>query len=323
MASSNDSWWSGSHRLAGLRRFAVAITALNLLGHFVLGFEQSWAQPLVSLAVAYSLELGLEWIDARTNKRKPFFAGGPLAFTDFLLSAHITGLAVAMLLYANDKLLPVAFASAVAIGSKRIFRVTVGKGTRHFLNPSNFGISAALLAFPWVGIAPPYMFTENLDGIYDWALPALIVVSGTFINYKFTHRLPLVAAWALGFIAQGALRSLVLGTAVNPPLVMMTGLAFVLYTFYMVTDPATTPASARAQIAFGAGVAATYGVLASIHVVFGLFFALTIVCTIRGLSIYAAEAWAKQKARSEAQMPAKAQAEAQAPARLPVGSAER
>ena len=160
-ALSSDNWWSGSHRLAGLRRFAVAITFLNLLGHFVLGFEQSWAQPLVSLAVAYSLELSLEWVEARVNKRKPFYLGGPLAFTDFLLSAHITGLAVAMLIYANDRLLPVAFAAAVAIGSKRIFRIVAGKGTRHFLNPSNFGISVTLLAFPWVGIAPPYMFTEN------------------------------------------------------------------------------------------------------------------------------------------------------------------
>src|SRR5947209_14731606 len=110
-ANSADSWWSASNRLAGLRRFAVAITALNILGHAALGFEPSYAQPIVSLAVAYSLELLLEWIDARANKRKPYFLGGPLALTDFLLSAHITGLAVAMLLYGNDRLLPVAFAS--------------------------------------------------------------------------------------------------------------------------------------------------------------------------------------------------------------------
>lgn len=318
-AKSNESWWSGSHRLAGLRRFAVAITVLNLLGHFVLGFEQSWAQPLVSLAVAYALELGLEWIDARINKRKPFYMGGRVAFIDFLLSAHITALAVSMLIYANDRLLPVAFASAVAIGSKRIFRVAVGKGSRHFLNPSNFGITVTLLAFPWIGIAPPYMFTENLDGAFDWLLPALIVVSGSFINYKFTGKWPLIAAWVTGFIAQGVLRAVILGTAVNPPLVMMTGLAFVLYTFYMVTDPATTPASTRAQIAFGAGVASVYGLLASAHVVFGLFFALTTVCTIRGLSIYASEVWAKQQAKQAVQV----EAQTQTAARMPVGSAER
>src|SRR6476469_4573824 len=119
----NENWWSASNRLAGLRRFAVAITALNVLGHFVLGFEPSWATPLVALGVACGLELLLEWIDARANKRTPYFVGGILPFTDFLLSAYITGLAVSMLLYGNDRLWPVAFACAVAVGSKRIFRI--------------------------------------------------------------------------------------------------------------------------------------------------------------------------------------------------------
>lgn len=314
-APSNDNWWSASNRLAGLRRFAVAITVLNILGHTVLGFEQSWAQPLVSLLVAYGMELLLEWVDARANKRKPYFVGGPLAFTDFLLSAHITALAVAMLLYANDRLWPIAFASAVAIGSKRIFRVPMGNSTRHVFNPSNLGITIALLAFPWVGIAPPYMFTENLSGVFDWLLPGVIVVSGTFINYRFTHKLPLIAAWVLGFIGQGVLRSLLLGTSVNPPLVMMTGLAFVLYTFYMITDPATTPTSVPSQVAFGVGVSATYGLLASVHVVFGLFFALTAVCAIRGLAIYVA-IWVKQWQKAHPKL------EVSAPAGMRVGSAE-
>src|SRR4029079_6102377 len=127
----------------------------------------------------------------RANKRAPYFVGGILPFTDFLLSAYITGLAVSMLLYGNDRLWPVAFACAVAVGSKRMFRIRMGNSTRHFFNPSNFGITAALLLFPWVGIAPPYHFTENTSGIWDWILPGIIVVSGTFINFRFTHRLPL------------------------------------------------------------------------------------------------------------------------------------
>jgi len=312
---SNENWWSASNRLAGLRRFAVAITVLNLLGHTFLGFEQSWAQPLVALAAAYGAELLLEWIDALAGKRKPYFAGGPLAFTDFLLSAHITGLAVSMLLYANDRLLPVAFASVVAIASKRVFRIPAGHSTRHFFNPSNFGITVTLLAFPWVGIAPPYMFTENLSGAGDWILPGLIVVSGTLINYRFTHKLPLIAAWVVGFIAQGLLRGLLFGTTISSPLVMMTGLAFVLYTFYMITDPATTPASTHGQVAFGAGVAACYGLLVSVHVVFGLFFALTAVSIIRGVAIYVS-AWASQRVRSRAGVEAM-------PARLPLVKIEK
>lgn len=280
-------------RLGGLRRFAIAITVLNILGHAFFGFEQSWAHPFVALAAAYSAELFLEFIDARCNQRPlRFLGGGPRRFVDFLLSAHISGLACAMLLYTNETFGPVIFASVVAICSKAVLRAPNGNGTRHFLNPSNFGITLTLLVFAWVSVAPPYQFTENMTGFGDWVLPGVIVCTGTFLNARFTHRLPLIAAWLGGFVAQAAVRSLFFDTPLEAALVPMTGVAFILYTFYMITDPATTPAGRREQIAFGFSVAAVYGLLMVTHVVFGLFFALTIVCTVRGLWMYARH-WVK------------------------------
>jgi hypothetical protein len=274
------------NRLAGLRRFAIAITFLNILGHTVLGFEQSWAQPLIALAAAYSMELLLEIVDAGMNRHQPLFWGSMGKFIDFLLSAHISGLAVSMLLYANERLMPIALAAALAIASKAIFRVSVGKGERHFFNPSNFGITVTLLLFPWVGIAPPYQFTENLYGWADWLLPALIICSGTFLNARFTRKLPLIAGWLGGFFLQAALRSYWFDTPLVAALLPMTGVAFVLFTFYMITDPGTTPSKPLDQIIFGASVAFAYGVLMIYHVVFGMFFGLTFICAVRGLSIY-------------------------------------
>jgi Na+-translocating ferredoxin:NAD+ oxidoreductase RnfD subunit len=277
-----------SDRLGGLRRFAIAITVLNILGHAFFGFEQSFAQPVVALLAAYSVELLLELIDARCKKRPlRFLGGGVRKFVEFLLSAHITGLACAMLLYANERFGPVVFAAVVAICSKAVLRGPFGGGTRHFFNPSNFGITVTLLVFSWVSVAPPYQFTENMTGFGDWILPAVIVCTGTFLNARFTKRLPLIAAWLGGFVAQAGLRSLFLDTPFEAGLIPMTGVAFILYTFYMVTDPATTPAGRRDQIGFGLSVAAVYGVLMVAHVVFGLFFALTIVCACRGLCMYA------------------------------------
>jgi len=293
--------WGGSSRLAGLRRFAFAITLLNVLGHTVLGFEQSWAQPLVALAAAYSTELLLETVSAWAERRRARYRAGPRVMVDFLLSAHISGLACAMLLYANSRLWPVAFAATCAIASKTIFRVRGSRGSRHVLNPSNFGITATLLTFHWVGIAPPYMFTENLSGAGDWILPGIIVMSGSFLNARFTGRLPLVLAWLGTFLVQAFVRSMLQGVSPVPAWLPMTGLAFLLFTFYMVTDPATTPGSRRGQVAFGAAVALTYGALVSLHVVFGLFFALTIVCTARGLWL-AVQAAARD--RVEASVPA-------------------
>jgi Na+-translocating ferredoxin:NAD+ oxidoreductase RnfD subunit len=282
----NTSYWDKSARLGGLRRFGLAITIFNILGHTFFGFEQSLAQPLVALATAYSMELLLEWIDARINHRPPAFVGGLSNLVDCLLSAHISALAVAMLLYANNRLWPIVFATMVAIGSKSLFRAPVGGRKRHFFNPSNFGISITLLLFPWIGIAPPYHFTENLDGAGDWILPAVIIISGSLLNARFTGKLPLIAGWLCGFAAQAILRSLEFGTPIIAALLPMTGVAFILYTFYMVTDPATTPSGARAQVAFGLSVAGAYYLLLVWHAVFGLFFALTIVSALRGLALY-------------------------------------
>jgi Na+-translocating ferredoxin:NAD+ oxidoreductase RnfD subunit len=223
-------------------------------------------------------------------------------FTDFLLSAHISGLAVAMLLYANERLWPVVFATAAAIGSKWVFRAPVGTGQRHFFNPSNFGITLTLLFFPWVGIAPPYHFTENLAGIGDWVIPAFIVVSGSFLNARFTHRLPLIAAWLGAFAGQALIRSWAQGTPAEAALLPMTGVAFILYTFYMVTDPATTPDRPAAQVVFGVLVAVLYGLLMTLHIVFTLFFALTIACAARGIGLWA-RAWVGSREQAPLQQP--------------------
>jgi len=274
------------YRFEALWRFAIAITILNVLGHTVFGFEQAWAQPLVALATAYSVEIILEIVDAHRERRAVRFAGGVHSFLNFILPAHITGLAVAMLLYANDRLFPIMFAAAVAIGSKAIFRIPTARGSRHFLNPSNFGITMTLLLFPWVGIAPPYHFTENLVGVGDWILPGIIIASGTFLNSRFTKKIPLLAGWLLGFSLQAIIRSLFFHTPISAALLPMSGLAFVLFTFYMVTDPGTTPFAPKAQFLFGAVVALVYALLMMLHVVFGLFFALTIVSVVSGLNTY-------------------------------------
>src|SRR5262249_12170827 len=176
---------------------------------------------------------------ARAQHRRPAFTTSFRSLVNSLLSAHITALACAMLLYANDRIWVVCFTSAVAITSKTLFRMPVGsaKGawplllfqlllflfllqtgeatsdwfpdapqwvlafrlgvlalvlvlvailppgmpTRHYLNPSNFGIAVTLLLFPWVGIAGPYQYTENLNSIGDWVLPMAIICTGSFL----------------------------------------------------------------------------------------------------------------------------------------------
>jgi hypothetical protein len=273
--------------LAALRRFAVSITVLTVLGHAYLGFEQSYVQPLVALATGYSMQLLLELVYAWCNHRRPRFAGGLVPLVNFLLSAHISSLAVAMLLYYNDQLWPVAFASAVAIGSKTIFRAPVGAGSRHFFNPSNFGICMTLLLFPAIGLTMPWQFTTALGPVGAWLVPAILFCLGTFLNARYTKRIPLIAAFLGGFFLQILVRTLLFGT---PPLAMLapvTGVAAIIYTFFMLSDPATTPERPLRQVLFGLAVPAVYLVLVAQHIVYGLFLALAIVCATRGVWLYA------------------------------------
>ena len=289
MTSAAETRWTPERRLAGLWRFAIAISIVNLLGHTLLGFEQPAAVPFVSLATAYGVELLLEAISAWGMGRPPRYRGGPKQFVEFLLSAHISALAVGMLLYANDQLWLVVFASALAIASKTILRVPVGpsgrhgaRPTRHVLNPSNMAISLTLMLFPWVTAAPPYQFVENVTGAWDWFLTLLLFTSGTIVNTRFTGRVPLIVSWWVGFAAQGIARALLNGTPVAATLAPMTGIGFVLFSFYMITDPGTTPESRKAQSAFGLAVAALYGVIVQSHHIFGIYYSLTIVGLGRG-----------------------------------------
>lgn len=290
--------WYIDKRLTGLTRFALAITVLNILGHLFLGFEQSWATPFVALAAAYGTEIAAETVQARSQNRKPRYIGTPGNIIAFLLSAHISALAVGMLLYAAEQLWAVAFAASLAVASKWVFRIRLSAGEktyeRHFLNPSNFGITITLLMFPAVGIAPPYMFTENTSGALDFILPMIVIITGSLLNTKLTGRVPLILVWLAAFAGQAILRSALNGTPVLAALMPMTGFAFILFTFYMITDPATTPGKPRHQALFAIAVAVLYGVFMQLHIVFGLFYALTMVTLGRGLIMIASE---QRKAR--------------------------
>jgi enediyne biosynthesis protein E5 len=276
-------------RFVALWYFTILLIVWTFAGHLVLGFEQSYAQPMVGVAAALAAQFLLEWVDAKAKQRRPRYAGGVANFLNFLPPAIIPGLACAMLMYANSRLAPVIFAAVLSIASKVMLRAPVGNGqTQHIFNPSNLGITVTLLTMPSVGIAPPYQFTENVTGLWSWVIPALILVTGIIMHGKFTGRLPLVLAWLSGFALQGLTRAAIFGIPWRVPFVPMTSAAFILFTLYMIPDPATTPIQPRRQVLFGLAIAAIYGTLFVMHVVFGLFIALAAVSASRGIGLYLA-----------------------------------
>ncbi len=294
-------------RVKALTRFAISITVFNVVGHLLLGFEQSPITPITAVAVGYLTAIGFEWVDSWAHGRRPQFAGGPRALAVFLLPAHITALACAMLLYGNASLWPYVFAVVVANASKYVFRFRVRGSLRHFLNPSNFGIAATLFLFSWVGFVPPYHFTNAVSGPIDWLIPAIILVFGTMLNAKLTRKMPLIAAWVGGFAAQAVVRWVFFDDPLLGALMPMTGVAFVLFTNYMISDPGTTPVVPRHQVIFGLTAAFVYGGLVVSGVVFGLFYALVITCALRGLVMFVAERRAAATADSSPGVSAEAE----------------
>ena len=283
-------------RLIALWYFLTLLIVWNILGHTVLGFEQSWAAPFVGVGTAAMVQFLLEWVDAKSKRREPRYAGGVKHFINLLVPAIIPGFAAAMLLYPNERLWPIAFAAALLVSSKVLFRAPIGDGkTQHFLNPSNFGIAITLLLFPEVGFAPPYHFTTNLGGAWHWLLPVLLLLTGVVINAFFIGRFPMIAAWLVGFVLQGEFRAWLYDLPPLVPLMPMTSAAFILFTLYMIPDPATTPLKPWRQVAFGFACALVYGAMQMTHLVFGLFFSLVIVCAIRGVSLHIHHGFKKRR----------------------------
>jgi hypothetical protein len=294
-------------RLFALWYFCSLLIIWNIAGQTVLGFEQSNLQPIVAVLWAISVAMVLDWLDARNAGRLPRWWGGT-AFLNFLPPCVIPALACSMLTYSNERLSPLLFAVTLSLASKYLLRAPIANGQRqHFFNPSNFGIALTLLLMPDVGLAPPYQFTENLTGAWHWILPLIVLATGIFVHAKFTGRLPLVLAWLGGFALQGLLRILIFGLPMAVPFVPMSSVGFILFSLYMIPDPATTPLKRSRQIWFGMAVAAVYGALLVQHVVYGLFIALALTSALRGAGLYLANALAARQETAPAWQTAAAQ----------------
>jgi hypothetical protein len=294
-------------RLIALWYFTILMIVWNILGHTYLGFEQPWVAPFVGVGTAIFMQFFLDWLDAKARDREVRWTGSVGNCLNSLPPAIIPGFACAMLLYPNERMWPIVFAVALSISSKVILRAPVGGGrTQHIFNPSNFGVAATLVLFPQVGFAPPYHFTENITGMWDWILPGFILFTGVIIHGFFTGRLPLVAAWLIGFALQGQIRALLYGFPPVVPLMPMTSAAFIVFTLYMIPDPATTPLNKWRQAIFGFSVAMVYGWIQMMHWVFGLFFALLAVCAIRGISLHLWHAFKSSNPASSKPAPATA-----------------
>jgi enediyne biosynthesis protein E5 len=154
-------------------------------------------------------------------------------------SALITGLSLSLLLRVDGPLLAVCVAAA-GISSKFLIRF---RG-RHIFNPSTFAIVAALLLTSGAWVSPGQWGTEIWLGFLCICLGGMVLLSAARLDI------------ALAFLgAYGGLllaRALWLGDPLAIPLHQMQSGTLLLFAFFMITDPRTTPATVTGRIVFAA-----------------------------------------------------------------------
>jgi Na+-translocating ferredoxin:NAD+ oxidoreductase RnfD subunit len=242
--------------------FAAILTVYVALGVLWLGFNRSPSQILSIIAIGCALDMALHWALRKRELILP-------------LSAYITSLSLAILLnYAHGYAL-LALPVFLAIGSKYLFTID---GHHHF-NPSLFGIVVTLLAAGHlVSAAPAYQWGGSL------AMSVFIV---TLALAGFALRIGrgwLIASFLVTYALQTALRAWLMRAHLPPEVLFLGTLSapsFFLFTFFMLTDPRTSPATRGAQIGVGIAIALVDLALHRFGSVFTYFYGAFIVAAAR------------------------------------------
>ena len=182
------------------------------------------------------------------------FAGFPM---HSLKSALITGLGLSLLMKANSPWL-FLFAALLAIGMKFLTKVN-GK---HLWNPANFGIviAAALSGDAWIS---PGQWGSSALIMFIVGTAGLAVLS----NIK---RLETGVAFLLTFAALDYARTvLYLGWEHDVFFLKLSSGSLWLFSFFMITDPMTTPNHRKLRVAWAIAVGGISFYMANFYFVNG------------------------------------------------------
>ena len=206
-------------------------------------------------ALSTLLVYGIAWLDFEIGLAQSAVTLGAVLLTQFAAtrwvrlpafdpkSALISGLSLCLLLRTNSLVLA-ATAGVVTIASKFLLRVN-GK---HLFNPTNFGIVATMLATGGAVWVSPGQW----GNVAFFAF--LLVCAGGLVVMR-AARSDVTLAFIACYLALVIGRSLWLCEPLAIPLHRLQSGALLLFTFFMISDPRTTPDSRAGRIAFAALVA--------------------------------------------------------------------
>jgi len=240
-------------------RYIVTFILLiyNILGFTILGFNRTPFQVFSTVVFSVVLHFIYDYV----FYKKVLFS----------ISAVTTALGLGLLVNYGHNLLYPIIPIFIAISSKYLFTYN-GK---HRFNPGMFGVAiSVLLASDFISAAPAYQW----NGISSMAI--FIIMPAILFFMPSINRHYLVLSFLGVFLLQIILRSILishylpfqtlfLGTISSP--------AFFLFTFFMITDPPTSPNDKKSQIIIGVSLGLVdllYHLVSSYHTFF--YAALTV-----------------------------------------------
>ena len=206
----------------------ASLAALLAYGLARLDFDIAPAQIAITLLAA----LLAQWLGTR-------LAGLPVFDPK---SALISALSLCLLLRTPEPWIA-ALAAVIAVGSKFVIRVR-GK---HVFNPTNLALVAAILITHRAWVSP-----GQWGNVAFFAF--LIACAGGLVVNR-AARSDVTLAFLASYAGLLFARMAWLGQKAAVPLHQMESGAFLLFSFFMISDPRTTPDSRAGRILFGALVA--------------------------------------------------------------------
>src|SRR5262245_42807608 len=157
-------------------------------------------------------------------------------------SALISGLSLCLLLRTNSLILAIT-AAIVAIGSKFLIR----RNSKHLFNPTNLAVVAMIVLSGRVWVSPAQWGNVAFVAFLMACLGGLVVNRAARSDVTF--------AFIAFYMALIFGRSIWLGEPLTIPIHRLQSGALLLFTFFMISDPRTTPNSRAGRIAFALLVA--------------------------------------------------------------------
>ena len=223
--------WQRTSRIDPRYLIAGLVTLVLLVAQLRYHMFGGYTRLVIALGVCMATEAALSWFDRGRVVN--------------LQSAYISGISLTLLTKPQGNALwPFVIGGFLAISSKYVLRYR----EQHLWNPTNFAISALLLAAPSKVAVLSHQFGNDLvTNLVIWVFGLIIAKRVGVLHITLTY--------VASFLVLNGLRALALGQPLFPELAPVTGPMYQLFVFFMITDPRTVVKGRRRQMVVAALIA--------------------------------------------------------------------